>query len=540
MVDETPKTSITLQAVQDAGEDFEWYPTTQRMIDVVKRQMPDRFGSIMDIGAGDGRVLVELAKRSDTSAKLYAIEKSTVLVQAQPEDVIPVGTDLFEQNLACLPVDYIFCNPPYSQFDAWVCNIIESGYAKKAFLVIPRRWQDSKTIKASIDRRHAKVRIIHSDDFLDADRRARAVVDIVEVSYPKKADRYYHDAEPQDPFDQWFDQNINTFDVEQEVAEDEAGSDIAKKHKLDSIGDMVDAFNEEYSRMEENYRAIFKLDYAILKELQVSKDSVREGIKKRMAGLKTKYWQLLFERLDGITSRLSTETKKRFVQKLTARTSVAFTASNAYAVVLWAIKNANRYYDEQLVKLFRDLSTFDGALKYKSNVKTWEKGDWRFSMKDQSHHALHSRIVVSRFRAIDLDWDGNPRTCLHDSASELIADVIAVMSNLGFGLGHNVPTHARQWVSNVSQAYYGADEEPLFEVKAFKNGNLHFKFKVEAIRALNIEAGRLLGWIKDKSGVVSELGYTSTDADRYYGSSRKITPSSVRLLGVSQAEASAA
>ena len=64
-----------LATVQSAGEDFEWYPTTDPMIQAVARHIPTRTNSIMDIGAGDGRVLLQLAKRCEHAPELYAIEK---------------------------------------------------------------------------------------------------------------------------------------------------------------------------------------------------------------------------------------------------------------------------------------------------------------------------------------------------------------------------------------------------------------------------------------------------------------------------------
>jgi hypothetical protein len=519
-------TRTILEEVKRAGEDFEWYPTTEAMIDAVVRRMPSQVNSIMDIGAGDGRVLMEMAKKFP-HATLYGIEKSTVLVQAQPEEIVPVGTDFYEQNLTCLPADYIFCNPPYSQFEAWASAIIESGFAKRAFLVIPQRWKDSEEIKAALARRKATGTVIHSDDFHNADRAARAVVNIVEIRYPT-SERSYHD-EPQDPFDAWFDQNIHTFDTEAEVAPDDAGRNLAKNPRLDTIAGLVEAFDAEYARMEENYRAIFKLDHAILRELGVSKDAVREGIKKRMAGLKTKYWELLFERLKSITDRLSTDTKERFLKRLTERTSIAFTASNAYAVVIWAVKHANRYYNEQLIKLFKDLSTFEGVLNYKSNQRTWERSHWRFMNQNPTHYSLDYRIVVCRHAAIKndqfaFDYTGD----LHRSCHELIDDVIAVLSNLGFVNESSAPRY-RQWYAGAWQDFR-RDGEVLFQVKAFKNGNLHFRFKPEAIKAMNVEAGRLLGWIRSASDVVEELGYTAEEATKYFHSSLQIAPSNVKLL----------
>lgn len=528
-------TRAILQNVIDQGQDFEWYPTTARMIGIVKSRIPADARSIMDIGAGDGRVLLALGEKCP-HATLYGIEKSTVLVQAQPDNVVPVGTEFHEQNLACLQVDYIFCNPPYSQFEAWAGKIIESGFAKRAYLVLPQRWAESRAIKIAIARRGAQVKTIHTDDFHDADRQARAVVHIVEVRYPCDDSRSWCE-EPKDPFDIWFDQNINTFDQGEDPEDDEQQArDLARVRGCSTIGDMVAAYVEEYSRMEKNYRAIFELDHALLKELGVSKEAVREGIKKKMAGLKAKYWKMLFERLDAITSRLATGTKKRFVEKLVGRASIAFTAGNAYAVVLWAIKNANKYYGQQLVELFRELSSAENVKNYKSNQKTWAQGRWRYHNEEHSHYALDYRIVVQRHYAIRRDdcWTSTTNN-LADTCHDLIADVVAVLATLGFSLAsHSSQSKGRSWEAGCWENFSTPKGigDVLFQVKAHLNGNLHMRFRPDAIKALNIEAGRLLGWLRGPDDVVKELGYTPEDAARYYGSTLIIAPSNIKLLTV--------
>jgi hypothetical protein len=525
-------TTVTLEAVKAAGEDFEWYPTTKRMIDVVAARMPTDASSIMDIGAGDGRVLTALAKRYETRPKLYAIEKSPVLIQEQPEEIIPVGTDLYQQNLACLQVDVIFCNPPYSEFEAWAMTVIESGHALKAYLVLPRRWRESKQIADSLNRRGATTRVLLSSDFLEADRRARAIVDVIEVRYPLKEEGYR--SEVRDPFDIWFDQNISTFDQDIQAKDaEEAGSDIAKLRHLRTIADMVDAFNDEHGRMEENYRAIFKLDLALLRELGVNKEHVREGIKKKMAGLKNKYWHLLFERLDTIANRLSTATKQKFLEKMTGQATIAFTASNAYAVCLWAIKNANRYYDEQLVSLFRELSMRDGVLNYASNQRTWKESRWRYFRDDEerpTHYALDYRIVVPSWNALSRDahkWDYPGG--LHTKCHQLIDDIKAVLFNLGFPCC-GTPSRERTWAGGEWQDFTLADGQVLFQVKAYLNGNVHMRFLPDAIKKLNVEAGRLLGWLRNCDDVVRELGYSPKEAKQAFGSNLQLTSATVKLL----------
>lgn len=533
----TNATAALVDALTAAGQDFEWYPTTERMLDVVRRDFgDDDISSILDIGAGDGRALLSLARDRDR-ADLFSIEKSAILQQRQPSRIIPVGCDFVEQSLMALPVDVIFCNPPYSEFEAWVYQIISTAYARRAYLVIPQRWEASALIKGALDARGATATVLDVDDFHDAARQARAVVHIIRVSFEDEQSRYYRyrnrETPSQDPFNVWFDANINTFDVEKDVKDPEQ-TQLARLRRCTSVPDLVEAYNEEYALMEANYRAIFQLDWAILKELGVSKEGIRDGLKARMAGLKNVYWSHLFERLDAITSRLTTATKKRLLTTLSARTSIAFTADNAYAVVLWAIKSANEYFDEQITAFFRDLATKDGVSNYVSNQRTWADYRWRYASEGaekNTHFKLDYRIVLPHYAACpgsdDRPWD-YPNG-LHKSAHDLVADAIAVLGNLGFRVvGSSL---SRQWVRNRWEDFCDANGEVVFQVKGFQNGNLQWRFRPDAIKALNIEAGRLLGWVSTPAEAVSELGYTPEEVDAVFGKSLRIEASSVRLLG---------
>src|SRR5207253_1935092 len=122
---------------------------------------------------------------------------------------------------------------------------------------IPRRWKNSEVISAAIQRRGATVRVIHEDDFLSADRSARAIVHIIEVTYPRVDDWR---SEVKDPFDIWFDEHIPTFDAEKSdrAQEESDRNELARIRQLNSIHELVEAYTEEHERMEENYRAIFR------------------------------------------------------------------------------------------------------------------------------------------------------------------------------------------------------------------------------------------------------------------------------------------
>ena len=189
----TRKTASMVATLRASGEDFEWYPTTNAMIDIVVADarkvlgLKDPYGdkdreasSVLDIGAGDGRVLA-MFRRTWPGATCFSIEKSTMLRAVQPDWVVPAGTDFREQDLMALRASVVFCNPPYSEFESWAARIIMEAFCAVLYLIIPQRWVDSPTIKQALASRSATAKVIKSTDFHRADRSARARVDIIRI-----------------------------------------------------------------------------------------------------------------------------------------------------------------------------------------------------------------------------------------------------------------------------------------------------------------------------------------------------------------------
>lgn len=179
-------TIALVKKLKDIDQDFEWYPTTQTMIDFIKKDMIKYFNeyedqrtvlghaNVLDCGAGDGRVLKQLAN----GGKKYAIEKSKTLIDQMPNDLFIIGTDFFQSTLIDKSVDVVFSNPPYSEYTQWAQKIILESNAKMVYLILPKRWQGSNVINQAIESRQASFKIIGSSDFFDAERSARATVEI--------------------------------------------------------------------------------------------------------------------------------------------------------------------------------------------------------------------------------------------------------------------------------------------------------------------------------------------------------------------------
>lgn len=73
----------------------------------------------------------------------------------------------------------------------------------------------------------------------------------------------------------------------------------------------------------------------------------------------------------------------------------------------------------------------------------------------------------------------------------------------------------------------GADSEQLIEVRAFENGNMHVRLGQDFALALNVEYGRLKGWLKNGAAAAEEL--KDEAAPKHFGKNHSITDAA-RLL----------
>lgn len=539
--------AAVLAEVKAAGEDFEWYPTTSEIIRDVCKAIPQyvggsyerrysasrEVGCILDVGAGDGKVL-EAIKRDiegkGRSVSLYAIEKSAVLIQRLDPSVYIIGTEFEAQSLYSKKMDVIFSNPPYSQFQEWSAKIIRESAAPLVLLVIPERWKDSEIIKAALDARGCKTtKILGSYDFASAeDRQARCKVNLVSVSLP---------SDPDSAFEAFFNETFGEFvskheeherrKAEEAKAAREAAESQGKPGYLAGgrrrpfqslvVGEnypaaLCNLYSEELANIQRNYEAISKLDPELLREFEVYPKKIMELLKKRTEELRKEYWLELFSKLKPITNRLTAASRKSLLETLNARADVDFTEGNIHAVLVWAIKNANTFIDRQLLAVYENMIDKANVTNYKSNARVFVERSWRYEeeSKVNSHYALDLRIVCGRVGGIDTAsyshhcWRD---TGLTEDGGNFLADLITIANNLGFACSDSPREH--KWTSGLSVTFrYTTTKgvrKDLFKVRAFYNRNIHIKFAKEFILALNVEHGRLKGWLRDAREAAVEL-----------------------------------
>jgi len=535
-------TNELLTRVKEAEQDYEWYPTTREILSVVAKDIGfeltgQREFSVLDIGAGNGSalyILEELLNLNEyTHMRKYAIEKSRVLIEALPSDIFVIGTDFHQQTLIDKEVDVIFCNPPYRQYDFWMQRIIAEANARYIYLVVPKRWRDNEEIVTAIKQRtEREVKSFGQFSFDDSEfRQARAQVEIVKVDLrPRNRWDAGLDGCNEDPFDLWFSQNFRIkADNKQGPEYEEKGTRAQQLHDLVVGQNIIERLEELYVRdfgeLLDTYKTLEGFDPVLFRELGIDLKTVREGLKIKIKGLKNLYWQELFSNLDSLTNRLTSKSRENLLEKLTRHTSVDYTADNAYAVVIWAVKNANQYFDDQLKEVYLELADQDNVRNYKSNKRIIDD-NWRFNRKEETHYTLDYRLVLNCWSCFTPEsWRSYEYpNGLSEKVHILLNDICTIGKNLGFDVVTN--SMDIQWCPGELNEFKLSDDTLFMDVRAYKKGTIHIRCNQLFMRKLNIEAGRLNGWIKTPSEAAEEMGIE--EAAELFGTNFKMK--SIKLL----------
>lgn len=546
-------TSALIEQLKEAGEDFEFYPTTREMVKMIWNHrrhhyddggiFTESLGSVLDIGCGTCNFLRWIKEFDDETVKneengdrhtvgmrgYYVMEKSRILLDKLSPDTIVLGTDFHESTLIDKQVDTIFCNPPYKEYEDWTARIITESVCKEIYLIIPRRWKQSEkikralaTVKIPFDREKCvpdeerAIKVIGSADFLDAERSARAKVDILWIN--KKYT-------PQDSgFDNFFDEVFGMPDPTASKYNFESEEKALKAELLtgrNKVEILCRGYDEKRKQLFEHFKTICGLDAGVMEAIGVHKDAVKDALKKNFEGLKNLYWQAAFDCLEEITSRLTSQSRKDLLKRFTLLKTVDFTPTNIYSLIVWVIKNANRYTEKQMIDFFIALSSKENVQNYVSNKRVFEEDRWRYNHSGEikiTHYTLDYRIVCTKWalpgEGYD-PWSGEKRPVYYGYKYK-IQDICTVANNLGFHADLiDIPDGYGQRGTVLTTI--NGKTETLFEFRCYMNQNVHVKFNMEFMKALNVAVARKLGWIHKASDIASEFPTEMAQgAERYF------------------------
>lgn len=527
-------TNKIVETLKQQNMDFEFYPTTDEIINAIRQNMPEYGGSILDIGAGNGVTLQKLTRGEHSQRwTRYALEKNPMLKSLISTDILVIGSDFMENSLFDKKIDVIFCNPPYSDYSDWCFKIIAEANAGHIFLVIPERWSNVQKLQDIIKQRGYIVSSLGCFDFLNAERAARCKVEVIHLT----ADRDYKmkdffDVELEKFFKFNEPENEHSFTFKERMDEKkQAFTESINNRKLVCGGDYVQAitalYHEEEGRIYDTLRGLSEIDSSLLEALNIELGKIKTFVKNKLRGLSSKYWHEVITKLQPIAKRLTERNQKALFNAVTDA-NMSFNAANIYNVIEWAIKTASQAIEQQVLDVYNELISEANCTKYQSN-KTIFVGN-NFETKTPSK--LNLRLVIERHGGVVYHQWRNPSQELSERGHAFLADLFVIANNLGFEID-SAKSHSMIWRASEKQefsAMRNGKEVVLMTVRAFYNGNLHIKLNKEFNHKLNVIKGKYEGWIHSVDDVVNEFEVSEKEAKQLFEELPKITVNIAGLL----------
>ncbi|GHG07270.1 DUF4942 domain-containing protein [Thalassotalea marina] len=568
-----------VQELKNNNQDFEFYPTTADQIKTVVsdiKSLKGRFDftgryretvKLLDIGAGDGRVLQAIKESfsEDEYFKIdpYAIEKAPIHTATYREKGITLlGTEFSQVNFISKNCTIAFVNPPYSDFNYWLSTLISHLAFGVLYAIVPERWADCPAIAEAIKIRGIKqTKVLAKDDFLAADRQARAKVEIIRFSFQNLDEdaqenarfrgRNYKpsvDQQGTDPFQLFIENELGlkkTYSsTNEKFSEYEQRERIRKAMETEGsesyelvktkgvLWALLDNYEIDLANTLEQYKLISQIDPNLLQELGVDYDGMRKGAKEKMFGYRNVYWSLLFDKLDAISNRLTTKHRQQLLKTLSSN-ALDFTYTNALYIVQYAVAYANELIEQSLIDVFQNLTSKDAISRYYVSNQHVVKDDWRYNeTQKKAKYLLDYRFIHSNWSNFG---SNSYEKGLNEGARHFTNDLIVVFMLLGYS---NV-------YANTGYEYVGygdkvsimgttptGDVIELLKIRFYKNGNRHLSFNQEAMLRFNVTVSRVLGWVRCKEDFATETEAKRTVSDAIWAISddMKVTTASVPLL----------
>lgn len=553
----------TIKHLKNNGQDFEFYPTTQEILELIKIDMFNSFTTtkrdkffikhnssepkiyetglflkncndnhieILDVGAGDGNALNNLGdflngnKFNDESywrdlpeneylnyntdnyqikVCKNAIEKSHILTSEYKTNRIRfVGADFFELDLQNKKYDVIFSNPPYSIYKSWISHLLSNIFGKPIiYLVIPTSWKTDERIVSLLSIKNGfNCKTLGIFNFKNAERIANVEVDILKIEVIEEKNNI------KDDIIKLFESNFKRTDSEILIEQDSKHNSNINEFKNDYANFLFNEYNKEIETLN---KSLIEISYVSLPSLQEIFGMNLQGIILKYNELRKKikhqYWNKIIQKVCLIEKRMIKKYRDNLMESIIDK-SLDFNLSNIYFIISEVIKISSENLNKQTLDVYNSLLLSSPVEKYKSNKRMFV--DNNVVLKDE-RIKLTPRIVIENGRwkkALEVNYKDEVTGFLSSYFKEKLSDLMIVFKNIGFDSSFNLDTET--WIAGKNKLIKGLylnGEIILMEVKPFLNGNVHIKLNKELLLKFNVIKGLLEGWINNVSEIIDEF-----------------------------------
>lgn len=431
----------------------DFYPTPKEVIDrmLIGHDMNGKY--VLEPSAGKGNILdvlnnlganticceknEELAKIASTKARFLKYDFMDVL----PEEVSHL--------------DYIIMNPPFSADEKHILHAWEIA-PKGCTIISLCNWETLNNSYTSF-RRSLNHRIKESgqkenlgDVFTDAERKTGVEIGLITLYKPGS----------KNGFDDYFDMGEDDF---------EDGTGLMS---YNAIRDVVERYVNSVKLYDEVLDNAVKMNALSgmlgVKDVSFTCTQKEKPLKREefIKGLQKSSWKWIFNKMN--MGRFMTKNLKEEINNFVeTQQNVPFTMKNIYKMMDLVVQTHGQRMDRAIIEIFDKLTQHYHENRY--NVEGW---------KTNSHYLVNKKFILNN--VTEVGWHGEMKI-RYNWGAEQFDDMIKALCYL---TGEEYDKSFYIWAHDQKIEWGQWFDYKFFEIKGFKKGTIHVKFKDEKVWAL--------------------------------------------------------
>ena len=441
------------------NQDF--YPTPENVIHSMTWDLDLKNKNVLEPSAGKGDIVDFCA---DRGAKVFACENSSdlrLILSQKPhcnliaEDFLTVTSEMVSH------IDYIIMNPPFSADELHInhaFNIAPEGCT----IVALCNWH---TLENDYSHRRKQLNSIVRDYgskvnlgnvFSNAERKTDVEIGLIKLYKPKVSE----DADFSDYFSM-------------EADDEEIYADGLIRHSyVREIVQRYVASLKQYDRLIEESINLNSMISAVapygFKDLTLDIKQDKKSVTKErfMKELQKKSWKFVFDKL-GMDKYVTVKVREEINKMIEAQCNIPFTMKNISLAVSALVQNVEKYMDESLIQVFDDITKHHHENRY--NIEGW---------KTNSHYLVNEKFIKNAVMSTS-SWEG---FAVNRYQEDSLNDFLKALCYIT-GKDYSKAVKINEAIKNHGEYGTWFDWE-FFEVKVFKKGTGHFKFKDRDVWAM--------------------------------------------------------
>jgi len=469
--------------------DSEFFPTPASIVQRMLSKISSDARYFLEPSAGKGDIAEGIKQRS-RYARVDCIEQSPELAAILAEkDFSVVGYDWLSYAGVCY-YDAIVMNPPFSNADEHLLKAWDFLYSGEIVCLL-----NEETIKNPYtERRKRLLGLIEQhgetealgNSFSTAERKTGVNVALV---YLKKEST-------DDTIDLW----ANTSEEKQPT--EDIGLDKQMLAIRDRLGNMQHYYDEANGHMLKAFRHIRKAAlYMAANDIYVGSDyheAVRlalDNVTHARAEFIRKHrhdaWLSVFNKME-FRKWLDKKQTDEFIRDIERNGNIPFTKENIRGTLENVFAQRTRLFEQSVANVFDALTRY-----FKGNTNHTE--GW----KTNDNYKVNEKIVFPYGCSFDAKYFGKFERLYHGGMIDIYHDldrVLCVLSGEDFAQCFTIAAALERKFDilghNVKSPFHNETESRFFDIRFFKKGTVHLKFKDRKLwEAFNVTASKGKAWI---------------------------------------------